>query len=113
MRGGRDFAVNVSDFSFRVDHVRDPLRGGSCRTIARSVFHADIAGGVAKQWKGKPVFFGKGGVRLHGIETDAENLRIFLLEILDSVTEPGPFGRSPGRVCLRIKPQNDRLSTKI
>jgi hypothetical protein len=110
---GGNFGVDVPDFPFRIDHVCNPPGRGGGWIIARSVLHADVPGGIAKQWEREPVFFGEGGVCFDRIETDTQNLRVFLLELLDEVTEPGPFGCSPGGVCLRIKPQNNGLSAKI
>lgn len=65
---------------------------------------------VAAQVVGEPEFLPEGRVVFRRIEANAENGNILARELLDSITEPIAFGRSPRRIGLGIPPEQDILA---
>jgi hypothetical protein len=58
-------------------------------------------------------FLHEGVIFLHRIKADSQNLHVLFFKFSDSVSEPGSFRGSPGRIGLGIKPQDYVLATKI
>ena len=101
--------MGLEDLSVRTDHVRDPLGRVRRRRIARAVRHADLAFHVAEEREREGELPGKGGVLLDGVERDAPDLGVLLLEFRVEVAEPATFEGSTGSIGLRIEPEDDRF----
>jgi hypothetical protein len=95
------------------DHVSDALGILSGRIIRSLVCYSYLSFCIAKQAEGEIELFGESSVLFYSIKTDAEYLGILVCVLLDSITEPNTFSRSARRVCLRIKPQDDRAAFEV
>jgi hypothetical protein len=110
---GVDFAVRLGDHAVLVDDVRDAARVLVGIRVGGAVREAEVTVRVAEQRKGEAVLFGEALVRFPGVETDAEDPRVFLLVLAVEVPEPGTFARSARCVGLRIKPEHDLFAAQI
>jgi hypothetical protein len=106
---GLDLRVGLEDLSVRPDDVGDPLRETRAGRIGGAVGDPDLPIDVAEQ--GKRIFElpGEVGVFLDGVERDAPDLRVLLLELGVEVAEPATLDRSAGGVGLGVEPQHDGL----
>jgi hypothetical protein len=71
---------------------------------AGSVRHAGVARRVAEQRIGEIELFSESSVLLDGIEANAQDLDVLVIEFFFMVAEPAPFSGSAGCVGLGIKP---------
>jgi len=108
-----DLRMRLRDDAVLVDHVRDAARVDIFRRVGRSVGDADLAIGVAEQREGKVELLGERFVLVLRVETDADDLRVLRFVLDLEVPEPGTFPRSTRGVGLRIKPEDDFLSSQI
>jgi hypothetical protein len=115
---GRDVPdpVGLADDSFGIDHVGPTLRPGGIgllRGPLRLVSLSDGAVDVRQQPKGEPELLGEGPILLGRVEGRPQDDGVGLLEVGGSITEPLPFGRSPGGVGLHVPPQHHPPSPEI
>src|SRR5437899_1710183 len=83
-----DLAVRALDATVGADEIGDARRRIDAGVGRRAVRDSDLLVGVAQQRKVEIVFLGELPVRFDGIEADAVDLNIVLLELLGSITEP-------------------------
>ena len=105
--------INLHNLSFSVNEKADPVRVLRVGTVAGAIGQAHRTVGIAKQWEIEVKLLRKGGVFLHAIEADAENLDAFIVVLLDSIAEPAALDSSPWGVGLGVEPQDHMFADEI
>ncbi len=105
--------MHLRDAALLVDQVRDAASVFVFRRVACAVRHADLVVGIAQKRKCEFELLREARVLLDRVEAAADDLNILGSVLVGEVPEPGPFGRSAGRVGFRKKPEQGLLSAKI
>ena len=105
MLPGRHLRVELQDSPFLVDQARHALRGPRRRIVGRSVRDAEAPVGVAEEREREGELLREGCVVLRRVEARAEDRRVQLVEVADSITESDALGGSAGGVGLREEPE--------
>tara|TARA_B100001964_G_scaffold229299_1_gene281434 strand:- start:1002 stop:1334 length:333 start_codon:yes stop_codon:yes gene_type:complete len=80
------------------------------RRVRRPIGEADSPVDVAQQIERQVELLLEGLVVLGRIEADAEDDRVAVVELLDSITESVALNRSTGRIGLRVPPEHHRFA---
>ena len=107
------FFVSLSDVTFRVDHIGDPLRTFSVRAIARTISHTECFFRVTEQWIFKIILLCKRSVRDLVIGADTQNLNTLLFKRVDSIPESLAFSRSAAGVRPGIEPHHHGFPAQV
>jgi hypothetical protein len=108
-----DLGVNGPDDAVLADDVADALRGAGVRAVAGPVGEADGAALVAQKREVEIELLREGPVVGDGVEADADDLGVLLLELAELVAEPATLGGSSRRVGLRVEPEHDVLAAEV
>ena len=112
MIGRGYFRIYGCDFPIRSDQDRNA--GGTRRVrFGSAVSHRHRLIGVAQQIVRKVELIFKRKIVGRAVHTAAEDDGVLLLEILDSITEPIAFDRSPRGIGLRIPPDQNVFSRML
>ena len=106
-------SVHLKNLALFIDDIGDAFGVAVFGRLGGAIFHSDIACRIAQKRVRKAELFCKCRVFFHRVKTDAKDLNILFVVILDSVAEPATLCRSTRRVRLRIKPQDDPLAVEI
>ena len=99
-----DFLVGFQHPPIGPDEVTDPLRMFGVAVAASSVRNTGVARNVAEQRKWEIELFSESSILLDGIEADAQDLDVLVIEFFFMVAEPAPFIGSARCVGLGIEP---------
>ncbi len=108
MLGRLDGGVGLEHLAVRPDQHRFPRRLLGAR-FGDAVGRGHRSVQVAQQIVRKLKLLLELLVRLDRVETDADDDGVAVVEILDSITEPLAFDRSPGCIGFRIPPEKNIL----
>ena len=105
--------MGLGDLALFVDHIGDAAGVFVFLGVAGAVGQADLVVRVAEEGEVEVELLGEVLVRRLGVETDAEDLRVFGFVLGLEVPEPGTLTRSAGCVGLRVEPEDDFLAAQI
>ena len=98
------FLLEILNFTVWTNQNADAGRVFCVRTFARAISEAHGAISVAKQRKTEGKLLGEVFVLFDGVETDAQNLCVFLFKFVVDVAEPATLDGSSRGVGFGIKP---------
>jgi hypothetical protein len=108
-----DFGIDGEDAPVGPDDIAHPFGVLRVLPVAGAVGEPDLPRGVTEKREVVVELLGEGAILLLGIEADAENLRVLLLELSSPVAEPATFCRSAGCIGLWVEPEDYYLSEEI
>jgi len=109
----RHLRIVAQHASLLVDQAGDAARAPCGRVVDRAVAQREAPVRVAEERERKAELLREGRVGLARVEARAQDLRVQLLEIADSITESDALGRSAGSVGPREEPEEDLLPVQI
>jgi hypothetical protein len=105
--------VRLKDVTIRAYYISYALGILRLRRVACAISQPDLSFRIAKQLEREIELFRKRPVRFFVVKADAKYLGVFIVVLLDSVTESNAFGCSAGGIGFRIEPKYDRAPFEV
>ena len=105
--------IGLGHIAIRIDQIADPGRHPGTIIIGSTIGNGNRLIGVAEQIIGEVKLVTERAIVRRGVETDPKDNGIFVIEFLDSITEPLAFNGSTRCISLRIPPEHHVLAAQL